>query len=76
MSLLATPLGWIMKLCYALVKNYGIALLLFTLITRLVVFPLNVKQQKSTARMAMLNPQLEKLRKNMLITRKSLMKRP
>lgn len=63
MSLLATPLGWIMKLCYALVKNYGIALLLFTLITRLVVFPLNVKQQKSTARMAMLNPQLEKLRK-------------
>lgn len=47
MSLLATPLGWIMKLCYSLVKNYGIALLLFTLITRLVVFPLNVKQQKS-----------------------------
>lgn len=63
MSLLATPLGWIMKLCYSLVKNYGIALLLFTLITRLVVFPLNVKQQKSTARMSMLNPQLEKLRK-------------
>ncbi len=63
MSLLATPLGWIMKLCYSLVKNYGIALLLFTLITRLVVFPLNVKQQKSTARMSMLNPQLEKIRK-------------
>lgn len=46
-----------------LVKNYGIALFLFTFITRLVVFPLSVKQQKSTARMAMISPQLEKLKK-------------
>lgn len=63
MNILATPLGWVMKLCYELVSNYGIALLLFTFITRLVVFPLNIKQQKSTARMSMLNPQLEKLKK-------------
>ena len=63
MNILATPLGWVMKLCYEIISNYGIALLLFTFITRLVVFPLNIKQQKSTARMAMLNPQLEKLRK-------------
>lgn len=63
MNILATPLGWVMKICYELVGNYGIALLLFTFITRLVVFPLSVKQQKSTARMAMLNPQLEKIKK-------------
>lgn len=63
MNILATPLGWIMKLCYELVSNYGIALLIFTLITRLVVFPLNIKQQKSTAKMSMLTPELEKLKK-------------
>lgn len=63
MGLLATPLGWIMKVCYALVKNYGIALFLFTFITRLAVFPLSIKQQKSTARMSMINPELEKLKK-------------
>lgn len=63
MNFLATPLGWIMKLCYELVSNYGIALLIFTLITRLVVFPLNIKQQKSTAKMSMLTPELEKLKK-------------
>lgn len=63
MNILATPLGWVMKICYELVGNYGVALLLFTFITRLVVFPLSVKQQKSTARMAMLNPQLEKIKK-------------
>ena len=63
MNLLATPLGWIMKICYELVSNYGIALFIFTLITRLAVFPLNIKQQKSTARMAMLTPELDKLKK-------------
>lgn len=63
MGILATPLGWLMKLCYTLIKNYGIALLIFTFITRIVVFPLNIKQQKSTARMSMLSPQLEKIKK-------------
>lgn len=63
MNILATPLGWIMKGCYALVNNYGIALLIFTIITRLVVLPFSIKQQKGTARMAMIQPELEKLKK-------------
>ena len=63
MKLIAIPLGWIMKLCYMLLNNYGLALLLFTFITRLLVFPLNIKQQKSSARMAMLKPELDKLQK-------------
>ncbi len=63
MGIIATPLGWIMKGCYFVVKNYGIALLLFTILTRLITFPLQIKQQKSSARMAMLQPELEKLKK-------------
>ena len=39
-----------MKGCYYVFKNYGVALLVFTFITRLLVFPMNIKQQKSTAR--------------------------
>ena len=63
MGIIATPLGWIMKGCYFVVKNYGIALLLFTILTRLITLPLQIKQQKSSARMAMLQPELEKLKK-------------
>ena len=63
MGIIATPLGWIMKGCYFVCKNYGIALLLFTILTRSIVFPLNVKQQKSMARMTMLQPELEKIKK-------------
>lgn len=63
MNLLATPLGWIMKGCYHVLKNYGLALLVFTFLTRLLIFPLNVKQQKNTAKTSMLSPELEKLKK-------------
>lgn len=62
-SLFATPLGWLMKGCYKLIGNYGLALFVFTLITRLLMLPLSIKQQKSTARMSMLTPELEKLKK-------------
>ena len=62
-SLFATPLGFLMKGCYKLIGNYGLALLLFTLVTRLLMLPLSIKQQKSTAKMAMIQPELEKLKK-------------
>ncbi|MBR6101287.1 MAG: YidC/Oxa1 family membrane protein insertase [Ruminococcus sp.] len=62
-SLFATPLGWLMKACYKIVGNYAIALLVFTLITRIVMLPLSIKQQKSTARMSMIQPELEKIKK-------------
>ena len=61
MNILATPLGWVMKFCYHIISNYGIALLLFTFFTRLIVFPLNIKQQKSTAKMSILQPEIQKL---------------
>ena len=62
-DLIAIPLGWIMKGCYYVFKNYGIALLVFTLITKIIVFPLNIKQEKSMASMAMLKPKMDELEK-------------
>lgn len=61
--IIGTPLGWVMWLCYQLTSNYGISLFLFTLITRLILFPLALKQQKGMAKMAMLKPQTEQLQK-------------
>ncbi|MFA5658682.1 MAG: YidC/Oxa1 family membrane protein insertase [Oscillospiraceae bacterium] len=62
-NIIAIPLGFIMKACYLLVKNYGIALILFTFLIKLILFPLSVKQQKNTARTAQLNPKLQLLQK-------------
>lgn len=57
-----TPLlGYLMKLCYIIFKNYGLALIVFTLITKLITVPFQIKQQKNTARLAKFQPQLKKL---------------
>ena len=50
------PLGWGMWLCYNVIGNYGIALLVFTIIIKLLLFPLSLRQQKSTIKMQMLKP--------------------
>lgn len=61
-DIIALPLGFIMKLIYNLVGNYGIAIILFTLFTKLILFPVSYKQQKNSARLQLLNPKLAKLR--------------
>lgn len=62
-ELIGYPLGFVMWAIYQVFKNYGVSILLFTLVTRLVLFPLSVKQQKSSAAMAAFSPKLEKLKK-------------
>ncbi|MCI5910949.1 MAG: membrane protein insertase YidC, partial [Oscillospiraceae bacterium] len=62
--ILGTPFGWIMKIIYDLVKNYGVAIILFTLFTKIILFPITYKQMKNASRMQLLNPKLEKLRKS------------
>ena len=63
-ELIGYPLGLIMWLMYQIPPhNYALAIILFTLITKIILFPLSVKQQKSSAAMAAFQPKLEKLKK-------------
>lgn len=57
------PLGLILGLCYRLTGNYALSLLLFTIITRIFLIPLAVKQQRSSAEMVRMRPKIEKLQK-------------
>ncbi len=63
MDILGTPLGWIMKWLYELTTNYGLSIVLFTLITKVLLFPLAIKQQKGMVKMASFQPKLEALSK-------------
>ena len=60
-DLIAIPLGFIMRLIYSGVGNYGIAIILFTLVTKLILLPVSYKQQKNSARLQLINPKLKKL---------------
>ena len=37
MRILGIPLGWILHFCYSLVQNYGLALVMFTVLARLIL---------------------------------------
>lgn len=62
-GLFATPLGYLLRWIYMLVPSYFIAIFLFTLLVRIVVFPLSIKTQKGQADRARLAPRLERIQK-------------
>ena len=63
-DLIGIPLGYLMSGIYKLIPNYAIAIIVFTLVTKILLFPMNYKTQKSAARMQLLQPKLQKLQKS------------
>ena len=62
-DVIATPLGWLMSFIYKGIPEYLVAIFLFTLLVRLILFPLSLKTQKSQADRARLAPRLERIKK-------------
>lgn len=56
------PLGYIMKWCRELVGNYGLAIILFTLATKLILLPVSVWVHKNSIRMVRIQPQINRLK--------------
>ena len=52
MGIIAKPIGYLLALIYKLVGNYGISLIILTVIVKLVLYPFYAKQIKSTANMS------------------------
>lgn len=57
------PLGWVMWFFYHICNNYALAIILFTIVTKLIMIPTQIKTQKSTVIMQSLQPKLDKLKK-------------
>lgn len=55
------PLGWIIQLIYNLVQNYGVAIILFTAVVKLILLPLQIKSQKSMKKQQMIQPIIAQL---------------
>ncbi len=62
-GLIAIPFGWIMRWLYNMVGNYGITLVLFTLVTKVILMPLTVKQKRSMIRMNAFQPEIQRIQK-------------
>lgn len=55
-------LGWIMKLCYNLVGNYGLAIIIFTIISRLLILPVTIWVQKNSIKMVKMMPAINRIK--------------
>lgn len=59
---LESILKWILIACYRLIPNYGVAIILLTIIIKIVVFPITRKSYDSTSKMQALNPKIQEIR--------------
>ena len=57
------PLGLLLLAIFKLVGSYGLAVILFALLVKLVILPLTIKSKKSMIKMNALNAELQQLQK-------------
>lgn len=62
-QILMTPFSWLLKLFCQVFDSYGIALFLFTIVIKIVLFPLNLKGKKGMIKMNVLNAQVQEIQK-------------
>ena len=61
MALLAKPLSYLLTWLYDLVGNYGVAILILTVVIKICLYPLYAKQIKSTAKMTDMQPKVQEI---------------
>ena len=52
----------VLNAIYGIVGNYGVAIIIVTILMRIIVFPLTLKQEKSMKKMRDLQPELDKIK--------------
>lgn len=62
LTFLAKPIYWLLEKLYGLVANWGWAIVLLTVIIKLIFYPLSAASYKSMAKMKAVTPRLMKLR--------------
>lgn len=65
LDFIAIPLGKFLYFIYNILAfhNYGFAIIIFTIVVKLVLLPLTVKQYKSTSKMQTIQPQIQEIQK-------------
>lgn len=61
-ELLNIPLSWLLNVCYGLVNNYALAIIVFTLLTKIILFPVSMWVQKNSIAMVKMTPALNRLK--------------
>lgn len=62
-DIITIPFGYLLDWLYKFTTNYGLALILFAVIVRLVLLPITAKSKKSMMKMSRLQPRIQAIQK-------------
>ncbi|MDD2720554.1 MAG: membrane protein insertase YidC [Gallionella sp.] len=62
LTILATPIFWMLTFLEGIVKNWGVAIILLTVMIKLAFFPLSAASYRSMGKMRAVAPKLEKIK--------------
>ncbi len=60
-DIIRVPFGWVLNLLYEFTNNYGLALIIFAVLIKLILFPMTAKSKKSSMKMSRLTPRIQAL---------------
>jgi len=58
-DIVQVPFGWLMAQLYSFTSNYGVALIIFAILVKLILLPATAKGKKSSMKMSRLSPRLK-----------------
>ncbi len=61
-DILAKPCLWLMQHLYGIIPNYGVAIIILTILSKVLLWPLGTKSYKSMSQMKKLQPLIQEIR--------------
>ncbi len=62
-DIIRIPFGWLLSFLYDITNNYGVALIIFAVALKVIMFPMTAKSKKSMMKMSRLTPRVQALQK-------------
>ena len=62
-DIVTVPFGWLLKVLYDLTTNYGVAIIIFSVLVKLVLLPMNAKGKKGMMKMSRLTHDVERIKR-------------
>lgn len=61
MAFLASIFGYVLNFIYQIINNYGLAIIIFTIVIKLLMLPISIKQQKTMKKTAKIQEQMKQI---------------
>ena len=62
-KIITVPFGWLLGILYQLTTNYGVAMILFAILVKLILAPITAKSKKTSMKMSRISPMVQDIQK-------------